>query len=207
MARVDFDPAQMAPGSFYPLLTSLIVPRPIAWVSTQSADGTDNLAPHSFFTVSSAEPPVIQFTSVGRKDSLRNIDATGEFVVSFAPASLMTEINETGTDFPPHISEFDAVGLKREPSLRVKPPRVAASPAAFECKLAQTVSFGSNFVVMGHVVHAAISEGALRDGRPAIDLLGPATRLGGIEWGVLGQVSKVPRIPYSDWAKPPGDSR
>ncbi len=199
MTRTDFDPDELGPGPFYRLMTAVIVPRPIAWVSSRSAAGVDNLAPHSFFTVSSVAPPVIQFTSVGRKDSLNNIEATGEFVVSFTPARLMAEVNATGTDFPADRSEFDEVGLAREPSLRVKPPRVAASPAAFECKLHTIVSFGSSWVVMGRVVHAVVSDDVLRDGKPAIDLLQPTSRLGGDEWGELGEVPDMTRIPWEQW--------
>jgi flavin reductase (DIM6/NTAB) family NADH-FMN oxidoreductase RutF len=199
VTRTDFDPAEIGPGAFYKLMTAVIVPRPIAWVSSRSAEGLDNLAPHSFFTVSSVAPPIIQFTSVGRKDSLDNIEATGEFVVNFTPASLAAEVNATGTDFPPDLSEFDAVGLAREPSLTVKPPRVAASPAAFECTLHTIVSFGSSYVIMGRVQHAVVSEDVLRDGQPAIDLLQPTSRLGGNEWGELGDISDITRIPYEQW--------
>lgn len=199
MSRTDFDPDELGPGAFYQLMTAVIVPRPIAWVSSRSAEGVDNLAPHSFFSVSSVAPPIIQFTSVGRKDSLTNIEATGEFVVSFTPAALTAEVNATGTDFPPGISEFDAVGLEREPSLRVAPPRVRASPAAFECRLQTIVSFGSSSVVMGRVLHLAISDAVLRDGKPAIDLLAPTSRLGGNQWGELGHVPDITRIPYQEW--------
>ncbi|MCP6675125.1 flavin reductase, partial [Klebsiella pneumoniae] len=80
--RTDFDPAELGPGAFYKLLNSVVVPRPIAWVATTSADGADNLAPHSFFTVACVDPPVVQFTSVGRKDSLANVEATREMTVS-----------------------------------------------------------------------------------------------------------------------------
>jgi flavin reductase (DIM6/NTAB) family NADH-FMN oxidoreductase RutF len=83
--RIDFDPAELDRNAFYRLLTATVVPRPIAWVSTTSAAGVDNLAPHSFFTVSCVSPPVVQFTSVGRKDSVRNVEETGQFVVNLAP--------------------------------------------------------------------------------------------------------------------------
>jgi flavin reductase (DIM6/NTAB) family NADH-FMN oxidoreductase RutF len=199
VTRTDFDPDDLGPGAFYKLMTAVIVPRPIAWVSSRSADGVDNLAPHSFFTVSSVAPPIIQFTSVGRKDSLNNIEASGEFVVNFTPASLTAEVNATGTNFPPELSEFDAVSLAREPSLKVTPPRVAASPAAFECRLHTIVSFGSSYVVMGRVVHLAVSDHVLRDGQPAIDLLEPTSRLGYNEWGELGEIPDITRIPYEEW--------
>jgi flavin reductase (DIM6/NTAB) family NADH-FMN oxidoreductase RutF len=199
VTRTDFDPEALGPGPFYQLMTALIVPRPIAWVATRSAEGVDNLAPHSFFSVSSVAPPIIQFTSVGRKDTLTNIEATGEFVICFTPVALTAEVNATGTDFPAGTSEFDAVGLKREPSLRVSPPRVAASPAAFECQLQSIVSFGASSVVMGRVVHLAVSDAVLRDGKPAIDLLAPTSRLGGNQWGELGHIPEITRIRYEEW--------
>ena len=203
--RVDFDPQAMDRTSFYRLLTSVIVPRPIAWVSTVSGDGlSDNLAPHSFFTVACVSPPVVQFTSVGRKDSLRNIEETGEFVVNFAPEHLFEQINATGTDFPRGVSEFDEVGIAREPSVRVKPPRVAASPVALECELHSTVRLGDSTVVFGRVVHAAVSEAVLTDGLPEVRALRPLARLGKDEWGTLGEVLEIKRIPYQDW---PGASR
>ena len=91
----------------YALLNNVVLPRPIAWVSTRSAAGVDNLAPHSYFTISSVSPPVVQFTSVGSKDSLRNAVATGEFVVCLCPQELVEKVNLTATDFPPDISEYD----------------------------------------------------------------------------------------------------
>ena len=191
----------MAPRSFYGLLTSVVVPRPIAWVSTLTADGeTANLAPHSFFTVACTAPPIVQFTSVGRKDSLRNVEETGEFVVNFAPESLFTQINATATDFPRDEGEFDAVGIAREPSLRVKPPRVAASPVALECTLHSTLRLGNSTVVFGEVVHAAVSKDVLVDGRPDIGLLRPLARLGGNEWSTVGEVREAARIRYRDWS-------
>jgi flavin reductase (DIM6/NTAB) family NADH-FMN oxidoreductase RutF len=199
VARVDMDPAALGAGAFYSFLTSVVVPRPIAWVSTRSPGGIDNLAPHSFFTVSSVDPPIVQFTSVGRKDSLINVEQTREFVVCLAPERLFEEINATGTDFPAEVSEFDAVGIEREPSLRVVPPRVARSPMALECTLHSTVNFGLGTVVMGRVVHAVVDEEVIENGRPAIDRLKPLSRLGANEWGNHGQIREISRIAYRDW--------
>jgi flavin reductase (DIM6/NTAB) family NADH-FMN oxidoreductase RutF len=196
MPRRDYDPAALGPA-VYPLLNSVVVPRPIAWVSTRSAEGVDNLAPHSFFTIAGIEPPVVQFTSVGTKDSLRNVLATREFVVCLSPEQLVEQVNATATDFPPDVSEFDAVGLTREPSSRVTPPRVAQSPVALECVLEDTRSFGHCTVVFGRVVHVAVDEAVLRDDRPAIDLLRPMARLGADEWSSIGTVTERRRVPYA----------
>jgi flavin reductase (DIM6/NTAB) family NADH-FMN oxidoreductase RutF len=202
VSRLDIDPTALGTGPFYSFLTSVVVPRPIAWVSSRSAEGVDNLAPHSFFTVSCVDPPIVQFTSVGRKDSLRNIEQTREFVVCLTPEPLFEQVNATGTDFPADVSEFDAVGIEREASLRVAPPRVARSPVALECELHTTLTFGVGTVVMGRVVHAAIDEEVLRDGRPAIDRLAPLARLGANEWATLGPIREITRIGYREWPGP-----
>ncbi|MBY8878280.1 flavin reductase family protein [Actinacidiphila acidipaludis] len=201
--RIDFDPDELDRRTFYQLLTATVVPRPIAWVSTTSAAGTDNLAPHSFFTVSCVSPPVVQFTSVGRKDSVRNVEETGQFVVNLAPEHLFEQINATATDFPRGVSEFDAVGIAREPSLRVKPPRVAASPVALECELHSTVRLGDSTVVFGRVVHAAVSQAVLDGEHPDVRQLRPLTRLGKDEWGTLGEILEIKRIPLAEWPDGP----
>lgn len=197
--RVDFDPDELSRREINRILHAVVVPRPIAWVSTTSADGIDNLAPHSFFTVACVEPPIVQFTSVGRKDSLRNVEATGELVVNFAPEELFEEINATATDFPPEGDEFAEVGLEREPSQRVGPPRVASSPAALECVLHGTVCLGDSTVVLGRVVHAAIDERVMDEGRPMVERLRPLARLGRNEWTTLGEVRSIDRISHADW--------
>jgi flavin reductase (DIM6/NTAB) family NADH-FMN oxidoreductase RutF len=199
MPRVDIDPAAVGSGVFYSLLTSVVVPRPIAWVSSRSPEGVDNLAPHSFFTVAAIDPAVVQFTSIGTKDSLRNVERTREFVVCLTPEPLFEQVNATATDFPAEMSEFDAVGIEREASLRVAPPRVARSPVALECKLHTTLTFGLGTVVMGRVVHAAIDDDVLVDGRPAIERLEPLSRLGANEWGTHGEIRDIARIGYREW--------
>ncbi|MDP9887798.1 flavin reductase family protein [Pseudarthrobacter enclensis] len=202
--RTDFDPGRLGPRDFYKFLTSVVVPRPIAWVSSTSAAGVDNLAPHSFFTVASVDPPVVQFTSVGEKDSLRNIEATGEFVVNLAPASLIQEVNATGTNFSADVDEFDAAGLSREPSTVVRPPRVKESPAVLECTLHQTIRVGDCVLVLGLVVHGSVSSRVLKGSHPDAALLDPLSRLGGDEWATLGPIQDLPRIRASQW---PGSFR
>lgn len=203
MERRDYDPAALG-KAIYPVLTSVIVPRPIAWVSTRSADGVDNLAPHSFFTVSSVSPPVVQFTSVGPKDSLRNVRATGEFVVCIATEELADQVNTTATDYPSDMSEFDQARVTREPSAVVAPYRVAESPVAIECRLLDTRDFGgADTVVFGQVVHVSIAEGVLRDDLAAVDLLRPVARLGSLEWSTIGDVTDRRRVPYAEIASRP----
>ncbi len=187
--RTLFDPSDTSPRRFYQLLTATVVPRPIAWVSTLSADGIGNLAPHSFFTVASAAPPVVQFTSVGRKDSLRNIEATGEFVINVATASLFDLINDSSAPYAPGADEFLELGIRSEPSERVRPRRVADSPVAIECTLRQVIEVGDSFVVMGDVVAVAVRPDALADdGLPEFAALAPLSRLGRSEWGLPPEV-------------------
>ncbi|QMU80306.1 flavin reductase family protein [Streptacidiphilus sp. PB12-B1b] len=199
--RIDFDPAAMDSSAFYKLLTAVVVPRPIAWVSTMSAPPllTANLAPHSFFTVACTAPPIVQFTSVGRKDTLNNVEATGEFVVNFVSEPLFEQVNATATNFPPGVGEFEAVGIEQEPSLLVKPPRVAASPVALECRLHSTLCLGNSTVVFGEVVHAVVNEDVLVDGHPEMRALRPLSRLGKDEWGTTGEIRDLARIRYEDW--------
>lgn len=201
--RTHFDPDQLDVGAFYRVLNSVVVPRPIAWVVTRSAEGVHNLAPHSFYTVACVDPPVVQFTSVGRKDSLVNAEATGEFTVNLTPESLFEQVNATGTDFPPDQSEAEHTGVRLEPSEKVGVPRVAQSPVALECRLHSTLRLGDSTVVFGRVVHVAVWEHAVRDGRPRIEHLQPLARLGGNEWSTIGEVKEIRRIPYRAWAENP----
>ena len=200
MTRRDYDPAALG-AAIYPLLNSVVVPRPIAWVSTRSATGVDNLAPHSFFTVSSVSPPVVQFTSVGHKDSLRNALATGEFVVALCTEELADKVNATGTDYPADTSEFDACGLTRERGTKVAASRVAESPVNLECRVVGTHAFAdgeqASVVVFGEVVWAVVDEDVLQDGRPEITLMRPVSRLGANEWGTVGAVTDRKRVPYA----------
>lgn len=198
--RVDFDPDTVEPLQFYALLNSVVVPRPIAWVSTLSANGVLNLAPHSFFTVACVRPPMVQFTSVGRKDSLNNVEATGEFVVNFAAERLFEQVNATATNFPPEVDEFAAVGLTTEPSTTVSVPRVAESPVAIECGLHTTLELGDSTVVIGRVRYIAVDKSVVVEGNhPEVTRLRPLARLGKDEWSTLGEVRSIPRIRYRDW--------
>lgn len=184
----------------YPWLTALLVPRPIAWVSTVSAAGIDNVAPHSFTTVAGTDPAVLCFTSVGGKDTLRNVREVGEFVLHVGTAALAAHVNDSATNFPAGISEFDQAGLQRAPSRTVRPPRVAASPAAMECRVVAEQSFGNCTMVFGQLLHLAVRRDVLaEDGLPDPARLAPVTRLGRNQWAHLGEVFALDRIDWSDW--------
>ena len=156
------DPSTRDPFDVYRLLTGSILPRPIAFVSTRSSEGILNLAPFSFFTVISANPPVICFCPMirggerPRKDTLVNIEATREFVVNIVSEDFAAKMNMCSGEYPPEVSEFEISGLTPVPSELVKPPRVAESRVNMECKLHQVVHVSPKFLggslVMGEVL-------------------------------------------------------
>ncbi len=201
--RTRFDPAEMGAKAFYRVLNSVVVPRPIAWVCTRSTEGVHNLAPHSFYTVACVDPPVVQFTSVGRKDSLTNVEATGEFTVSLTPEELFEQVNATGTDFPPDHDEAEHTGVVLEDSDVVGTKRVAQSPVSLECTLHSTLSLGDSTIVFGRVVAVSAWSDVVRDGRPRIEGLRPLARLGGNEWSTIGELKEIARIPFSRWREDP----
>ncbi|WP_196781027.1 flavin reductase family protein [Nocardioides sambongensis] len=195
--RTVFDPADAGVNA-YRLLTALVVPRPIAWVTSLSADGVLNLAPHSFFTVASARPPIVQFTSVGHKDTLRNVTATGEFVVNFASEAQTELINASSAPYPPEVGEADVLGIETVLSERVAPPRVAASPASIECRLHSTVPLGESTLVLGDVVAIGVDSEVLDGDHPRFDLLRPMSRLGRDEWGLPPATTRLTRPTRAD---------
>jgi flavin reductase (DIM6/NTAB) family NADH-FMN oxidoreductase RutF len=182
----------------YRLLTGLVVPRPIAWVSTLDSAGQGNLAPHSFFTVASGRPPVVLFSSLGRKDTVRNVEATGEFVISLTSESMLEEVNASSAPFEHGDDEAMRLGIETEPSETVAPPRVAGSPASIECTLDRIVEVGHAFVVFGAVTAITVVTDALVDGLPAMEKLRPVSRLGGSEWGRPPEVFRLDRPTSTD---------
>ncbi|WP_138846280.1 flavin reductase family protein [Rhodococcus pyridinivorans] len=175
----------MKASRFYQLLTSSVVPRPIAWVSTRSRDGVLNLAPYSFFTVASTKPPILQFTSLGHKDSWRNIDETGEFVIHIGTETLIDRMNETSAGFGPKVDEFETAGLTPLDSTIVSSPRVAEAPIAFECEKHLILDVGNCSLILGRVVNAVVRNDVLAsDGLPDFTKLAAPSRLGRNEWGL-----------------------
>lgn len=180
MGFVEIDPVSELEGrKGYFMMTSLVVPRPIAWVSTLSATGVRNVAPHSYFNAISSNPLILHFTSTGVKDTLTNVRATGEFVVNIVSADIVKKMNTTAANFPSDEDEFEWAGLHAAPSTVVSTPRVAEAKAAFECRLRGVVSMGDGNMVFGDVVRIHIDEAVLRDGRVDPTLLQPVGRLGG----------------------------
>jgi flavin reductase (DIM6/NTAB) family NADH-FMN oxidoreductase RutF len=182
----------------YHLMNAAIAPRPVAWVSTLAADGTPNLAPHSYTTVFSTDPPVVGFVSVGRKDSLNNAEATGEFVLNIAGQALIDQLNLTAANFPPHEDEFAWAGLSRVASDSVAPPRVGEAPVAFETRVAGVVPIGNCHLVLWHVLRVQAAADIWRDGRIDPRLLDPVMRLAGSQFAELGELFELRRPNYQD---------
>lgn len=190
--RVVYRPGE-AEVNAYGLLTAIVIPRPIAWVSTVGADGVGNLAPHSFFSVASARPPVVMFTSVGHKDTVTNVLATGEFVVNVVSTAQLEECNATSAEVEASIDEAALLGIAMEPSTVVAPPRVVGSPASIECTLHSTVDVGDSVLVLGLVRAITVQERVLRGRRIDATLVDPLSRLGGPQFGTLGAIHEVRR--------------
>jgi len=195
---LDLTPSEHDRRTVYHLMTSVVVPRPIAWVSTVSSDGVANLAPHSYFNVVSSAPPHVVVGSAGVKDTVTNIRATGEFVVNIATADLIDAVNTTSVDAPPDVDEFVVAGLTAAPSAVVAAPRVAESPVHLECLLRHDLELGGGVLIVGEVVHVHVDARVLRDGVVDVDLLRPLARLGGLDFAEVGATTARPRPRWTD---------
>ena len=175
-------------GNFYRVLTGVVVPRPIAFVSTVSADGVANLAPFSFFNAVAPDPPTVIFSSsrhAGRKDkdTLTNVEATGEFVVNVVVDDIAEAMNRTAAEYPSEANEFAIAGLTEAPSSIVKAPRVAESPVNMECRLNRVIDIGEgdhqHGLVIGEVVLLHIRDDLIDGHRINHQRLKPTGRLAG----------------------------
>jgi flavin reductase (DIM6/NTAB) family NADH-FMN oxidoreductase RutF len=205
----DFD--ALSAQNRYKLLVATVVPRPIAWVVSQNAAGQVNAAPFSFFNALSGEPPVVGIGIGPRpngapKDSAANIRATGEFVVNLVPDAAAAAMNVTAIEFEPDVSEVGEAELAMLPSVKVRPPRIAASPVALECALMQIVELGpARVLVLGRVLAVHVRDDAVLDAQrcyidtPKLQLIG---RMHGAGWYArTSDLFEMPRIPVEDWKK------
>ena len=183
----DFHFYQPADGHGLPHdpFNAIVGPRPIGWISSLSATGQLNLAPYSFFNAFNYTPPLIGFASIGAKDTLRNIQETGEFVWNLVTRPLAEAMNTTCAHVPPEVNEFELAGLTSTPSRIVKVPRVGESPVAFECKLTQIIQLQDTngekvkaWLTLGEVVAVHIDKAMIKDGVYQTGLARPIVRAG-----------------------------
>jgi len=208
-----FDFEKLSAQDRYKLLTSTIVPRPIAWVVSQDAEGRVNAAPYSFFNALVGDPPVVGIGIGGRrpedapgswKDSGANIRATGQFVVNLVSFDTREAMNVTAIEFPHDVEELKQAGLTAIPSTKVKPPRIAESPVALECERIEIVELAvDRAIVLGRVVAVHVRDDCVLDEKrcyidtPKLDLIG---RLHGGGWyGRQTDLYEIPRIPVDSW--------
>lgn len=201
---MQIDPALQSPADSYKLLTNIVVPRPIAWVSSLSDTSVVNLAPFSFFNAIGSNPLYVM-VSVGRnaagmlKDTARNVLSTGDFVVNMVTEDLFDAMNLSAADFPPDQSELELAHLHTAPSVHIKTPRVAESPASLECRLFSSQELGSYTLLIGEVVMFHLAD----------HLVGPRLHINGFEpIGRMGSPSvycrttdrfDIARITYQQW--------
>ena len=203
---MEISPSDLDAEAAYKLLVGMVVPRPIAWVTTLSATGIVNLAPFSAFTFVSPKPPMLAI-SVGRKgavykDTAQNILASEEFVIHIADRPLIEAVHLSAVEHPPEISEVEKLGLATAASHKVGPPRLTAPPIAMECRLRQCLEFGEtrSRLLVGEVLLIHIRDGLVQNGKIDTRRLDPICRLGGPNYAALGEIvtmTPIHRTPKS----------
>ena len=201
---MQIDPSLQSAASNYKLLTNLVLPRPIAWISTRSESGVINLAPFSFFNAIGSEPPYVM-VSVGlndkgqAKDTAKNIASSGEFVVNMVTEELFDAMNISAADFPPDQSELEAARLQTAPSVHIQTPRVAQAQVSFECKLFSAQQLGKNTLFIGEVVMFHVAD-ALMGERLRVNDFSPLGRLGSPSvYCRTTDRFDIARISYAQW--------
>ena len=198
-----FNFSKMPGTAIYHLMTSTIVPRPIAFVSTISPEGILNLAPFSFFNGVSSNPPCLVFSITrkpdgSKKDTLLNIEENGEFVVNSTHEWLAEKINQCSAEYPYGVSELDKVGFTAAASTHIKPPRIQESLVHMECRLETFVpigdgTLGSATLVVGRILEMHVAEQAFTNDRVDVLKLKPLARLGGSQWAKTSEVFEQKR--------------
>jgi len=200
---LELDLDALTPAERYKLLTAVVIPRPIAWVTTRSKAGVINAAPYSFFNIFGQDPPVVILGLEHRadgsaKDTERNIDATGEFVVNICTPDLLTEMVGTAAAYDADVSETDALDLALAPSAKVAPPRLANAPVAIECQRMFGISLSSERqILLGRAVGLAARDGLVDPVTKRVDWNGdyPVARLFADRYARLGQIDHL-TIPH-----------
>lgn len=194
---MEIDPAALDKVAAYRLMTSILVPRPIAWVGSVDEAGRDNLAPFSYFMGVGSAPPMLAI-SVARgrrgmlKDTARNLLATGEFTVSIVERPLLEAANLSSGAWEE--SEFDVAGLERGRSSTIRAPYVSAARVAMECRLRHTLDLGQTHLFVGEVVRFHVDDALLHDGAVPPEAWQPMARLGGDHYATLGEILTLPRV-------------
>src|SRR6188472_2027679 len=209
MDTLEFDISEMKAPLRYTLLVSLIAPRPIALISTLSNKGIPNAAPFSFFNLMGNDPPIVAI-GIGKdetrkndlKDSGYNIQKTKEFVINIVNESILKQVNITSIDFPPEVDESEIAALTKLPSIKVKPPRIAESPANLECRLAGTIEIGNTRIILGEIIYLHIKKEFLDHENQTIhtDLISPVGRMH--KNGVYTRTTdlfNLPRLSFKEW--------
>lgn len=201
---MEFSLKDLASQDAYKLITGSIVPRPIAWVSTVSEAGINNVAPFSYFNAVSANPPMIMFSSGQKdastpKDTIRNIETSKEFVVNIVTMKTVEAMNASAINAPHGISEFELSGVTPSKSKTIKAPRVLESPINFECKLADFYQVGGNTVVFGEILHIHIHDDVYLDNyKINTQTLSPVGRLAGTQYAPIKDIFSLERPVYKE---------
>lgn len=188
-------------GFEYDPFKALVAPRPIGWLSTLSVDGIANLAPYSFFNAMSQSPHYVVVGSGPRKDSLRNIEATGEFAVNLATFDLREQVNASSAPVPPFVDEFEVARVSKAPCRLIKAPRVAESPVCLECRLFRVIDRpddegrANDHIAIGRVIGIHIDDRHIADGRVNTAAMRPIARLGYSEYATVSEVWRMRRPP------------
>ena len=209
-----FDLAELSATERYKLLGGLVVPRPIALVTTQSSDGRVNAAPFSFFNVFAEEPPLVVLglgisPAGGAKDTTVNIRDSGEFVINLVDEAIAEAMNLCAIDFPPEISEIDVAGFDLVPSQKVAPPRITEAPVSLECRRHVTLQAArERYLVVGEVVIAHVRDGLIDPATLRVDrdAYAPIGRLFGGGYVRTRDRFEMPRLTYREWLAKTRDS-
>jgi flavin reductase (DIM6/NTAB) family NADH-FMN oxidoreductase RutF len=197
---LEVEPTDWDRHEFYLLMTALVIPRPIGWISTISGRGVRNLAPYSYFNLMGSDPFYVAFGSTGVKDSLSNLREVPEFVANIVTMHLIEKMNFTSGDFPREEDEFGWAGLTPVPSAKVRPFRVGEAKAHLECELVQIVTDRNTNIVLGRIVHAHVDHSVWKDGRVDPRLLDPVCRLSGSAYAQLGELVNIQRPKWTKLA-------
>ena len=208
---MEFNVSQLSVRDRHKLLSALVLPRPIAWVTSISSTGQVNAAPFSFFNLMGSDPAIVVL-GIGNsdrgadqlKDTARNIETVKEFVIQLVTESLVGKMNQTATDFPSGVNELEMAGLTPAPSVQVKPPRIAESPVHMECRHVSTVDIGNTRVILGEVIQLQVADLYLDAATKHIDSgkLGLVGRMHGGGWYArTTDLFELDRVSYQDLAK------